>query len=238
MIRPVKYSGIVTAKEKLINKVTYLVIEHKNPPTMIFSPGQFVSIEVGGHYRAYSIASDADDVRKIELAIETGHDGVGSNYVNNIKVGETIDYVGPSGKFSLGNYQSYDELRFYATGTGVAPFISFLYRLSKEQCDRPIKLYWGLRSELELYFVDKLAYFKSVIKCFDYQIYLSQCSNIPEAEKKGFICNRVEMDDIKPKGVKYYLCGHPSMVSDFIEMLSGSGVPDENIVTEGFTRSQ
>ncbi|AIE74814.1 MULTISPECIES: ferredoxin--NADP reductase [unclassified Synechocystis] len=96
--------------------------------------------------RLYSIASTrhgdfGDDktvslcVRQLEYQNEAGEtvQGVCSTYLCNIKEGDDIAITGPVGKEMLLPPDEDANVVMLATGTGIAPFRAFLWRMFKEQ---------------------------------------------------------------------------------------------------------
>ena len=124
---PKKRLAFVENKIQLTDKVCELTLRHHEP--MNFVPGQFINLHpLPNVYRAYSIASIADDNRHIKLLIENGHEGIGSNYVKLLKIEDQVDFIGPSGRLKLKEPLN-TKLYFFATGTGIAPFISMFHKL-------------------------------------------------------------------------------------------------------------
>jgi ferredoxin--NADP+ reductase len=96
--------------------------------------------------RLYSIAStrhgdDVDDktvslcVRKLEYKDEkTGQDveGVCSTFLCNLKPGEDVQITGPTGKEMLLPEDNDANIIMMATGTGIAPFRAYLWRMFKD----------------------------------------------------------------------------------------------------------
>lgn len=97
--------------------------------------------------RLYSIAStrhgDFGDDKTVSLCVrqleydhpETGEKvyGVCSTYLCNIQVGDDIRITGPVGKEMLLPPDEDANIIMLATGTGIAPFRAFLWRMFKEQ---------------------------------------------------------------------------------------------------------
>ncbi|MCY7408967.1 MAG: oxidoreductase, partial [Chitinophagales bacterium] len=76
--------------------------------TLPFRAGQFITFDLPisdkkiKRYRSYSIASAPNATNEFELIISYAPNGLGTNYLwNQIKVGSTISFKGPSGMFTL-----------------------------------------------------------------------------------------------------------------------------------------
>jgi ferredoxin--NADP+ reductase len=97
--------------------------------------------------RLYSIAStrhgDREDDKTISLCVrqleyqhpESGETvyGVCSTYLCNLEVGADVTITGPVGKEMLLPHDEDANIVMLATGTGIAPFRAFLWRMFKEQ---------------------------------------------------------------------------------------------------------
>ncbi len=66
------------------------------------------------------------------------------------------------------------DLLLVATGTGIAPFRSMLWSLAEASATRPVTLFWGLRSERDLYHQDELERLREVLPQFSFITTLSQ----------------------------------------------------------------
>lgn len=107
--------------------------------------------------RLYSIASTRhgdklDDktvslcVRQLEYQNEQGETvyGVCSTYLCNLEVGTDVAITGPVGKEMLLPEEEDATIIMLATGTGIAPFRAFLWRMFKEQAQNPDYQFKGL----------------------------------------------------------------------------------------------
>jgi ferredoxin--NADP+ reductase len=107
--------------------------------------------------RLYSIASTRhgdrlDDktvslcVRQLEYKNESGETiyGVCSTYLCNLEVDADIAITGPVGKEMLLPQEEDATIIMLATGTGIAPFRAFLWRMFKEQQQNPDYQFKGL----------------------------------------------------------------------------------------------
>ncbi len=69
-----------------------------------------------------------------------------------MKVGDTIDFEGPLGRFTL--HDSERPILFLAGATGFAPIKSILEDAFRRGVRRPMELYWGVRTARDLYLLD------------------------------------------------------------------------------------
>src|SRR5271169_6051565 len=96
-----------------------------------FVPGQFISITIplGDETRSrpYSIASDPEDRGPFEICFNRVAGGRGVAWLFDLRVGDTFDFSGPFGTFTLDRAPE-AELCFIAEGTAIAPIRPMLKR--------------------------------------------------------------------------------------------------------------
>ena len=124
---------------------------------MQFTPGQSICFEVetarksNPVHRYYSLASPPSQTSRLDLLLSVADQGPGSSYLFKLTQGEEIQFTGPNGSFCLREDERRDIL-FVATGTGIAPFRSMLHSLLDRPITNMVTLFWGLRSEGDLYY--------------------------------------------------------------------------------------
>ncbi len=97
---------LYTSRVKELNQVTpfiyYLKLGLENPPEISFAPGQFVNIKISQTaFRSYSVATSAKLTTEIGLYISTVSRGLGSCFIESLKMGDSVTFIGPSGRFLL-----------------------------------------------------------------------------------------------------------------------------------------
>lgn len=235
MIKPSKLTGKLLNKAALSTKTTLVTIEITEPKDFLFRPGQFVTIEVADKVlRPYSICSDANDLPIISLAIETGHEGAGSNYIKKLPIGNEMKLFGPSGRLLLPEKPFDglpDKLYFLATGTGIASFISIFSQLVDLNYQGQITLLFGVRRETEMIFKNELEMFKAKLKNFRYKVSFSKPENpSTPAERITYA-----LPTLTDKNTLYFLCGHPLMIEEVLKGLEANGIGPDRVVKEEFT---
>jgi benzoyl-CoA 2,3-epoxidase subunit A len=106
--------------------------------------------------RLYSLASARDGEKRngnnLGLTIKRVTGGVGSNYMCDLKVGETVEVTGPFGATFLMPDDANANLIMICTGTGSAPFRAFTERRRRGMQNAPGKavMFFGARTPEEL----------------------------------------------------------------------------------------
>lgn len=227
-MHPILKKAIITEKKLLNPKVLEVTLKPTEPYT--FTPGQFNSIKLGNAFRAYSVASLISD-NSFKNIISVGHAGLGSDYFSRSVVGDTVEFIGPNGRFCLNEHLKKHTL-FLATGTGLAPFIPMFEQLALQNTvNSSVKLYFGVRSVSELFYLDKLLAFKASNSWFDFEVCLSQ--EVNDSYINGRITDKYSITDLA--NTQVYLCGNPYMVEENILMIKGLGLAEEDIFYEKFT---
>lgn len=223
-----------------------------------FSAGQFLSAvaqDATGkqHTRAYSIAS-APQENRFDICLNRVEGGFFSNLLCDLKVGETVQFHGPHGLFTLRN-PIVDGI-FIATGTGVAPMRGFVQHLFPESGPesgedrsggRNFWLVYGTRYETDLYYQD---YFEKIAAERPNFHYLATLSRPHEGWQgtRGYVQELVGKiaeqgkNDWKLNGassgidhrVYAYICGLNDMVSANRDRLMGLGWEKKQIVFERY----
>lgn len=172
-----------------------------------------------GVNREYSMYSAADD-EFIDFLIREIPDGVVSPRLGACKEGDLVEIGGPYGDFCLSEEQiGTCKFVFIATGTGIAPFHSFVESFP----DLQYTLFHGVRFENETY--DKDDYNPN-----SYKVAVSR----PTDSKKGSRITEMLQKTILETDAIYYLCGNRLMITDAISILRDKGVPGGSIYTETF----
>lgn len=189
-----------------------------------FTAGQFVStVAPDGNgkmqTRAYSIASGPNGDNRFDLCLNRVEGGFFSNFLCDLKEGDSVGFHGPHGHFVLR-----DPLRdciMIATGTGIAPMRGFVEWLFDEQHPRHngrlIYLVFGTRLESEIYYRD---YFEKIANQNDNFRYIITLSRAPESWSghRGYVQDRVR-EILQPRpgqgkdDMDAYICGLNLMVS-------------------------
>ncbi|OGH58945.1 MAG: hypothetical protein A2725_04335 [Candidatus Magasanikbacteria bacterium RIFCSPHIGHO2_01_FULL_33_34] len=228
-----QYKVKLLEKRLITDDVISLVVE--KPSNFDYKAGQFSQIMIPNPEnsekflkRSYSICSTPEE-NNIEFCIKLLPEGVGSNYLRQVKVGDEIDLVGPFGKFVL---KEEKPLVLVATGVGMAPIFGLIKdSLINKNYKEKIHLLFGLRHDKDIFFTNELDKLKEKFDNFDYTLTLSQ----PSEEWSG---NKGRVTDYIQKHINntahYYICGNIKMITEIKQILSDLSIEKENIHFEAF----
>jgi CDP-4-dehydro-6-deoxyglucose reductase len=217
----------VTVVQDLTDDVRQIRLTLVEPPGIRFAAGQFVSFEIdraGSPFpatRPYSIASSPRERTSIELAFNRVPEGPGSSYLFSLQNGDDTTFKGPVGSFTLRDNAR--DVLFVATGTGIAPIRSMLLALADAGSTRRITLYWGLRSERDLYYEDELALLRNRLPRFSVTTTLSR----PSERWRGAVGRVVPLvvnDITSVANLDAYVCGNGSMIRDVRDAIRRKGL--------------
>ena len=130
---------------------TLFRIRTDRPASFRFSAGEFVMINLEGTpKRAYSLTSGPYD-EYLEFYSIKVPDGALTKELQHIKVGDDIEMgERTSGTLTLANIELGGNLWMFATGTGIAPFISVLRDPTTYDYFDSVTVVWSVRTEPEL----------------------------------------------------------------------------------------
>ncbi len=224
--------AVLTAAD-LVARDTFIYRLELDAP-LPFTAGQFVNLTVPDAKprgeRSYSVWSGPADPSVLELCIKLFEGGAASEYLRASKVGDQMHVRGPYGIFST--KPEHDPLVFVATATGLAPFRSMLEVAAAVKDPRRYRLYFGVRSEEDLFAIDDLQRYARTLPDFSYRVCLSR----PTAVWTGFtgrVTHALAADFPAPTE-HFYLCGNGAMIEEVRDLLKGRGLERKHIHVEKY----
>ena len=192
-----------------------------------FNAGQFFSIGLDhlGINREYSVAS-SDKENFIDFFIREVDHGALSGNLRNLKKGDKIKILGPYGEFYIRDFDQNAEYIFFATGTGIAPFIS----LNDTHNIKKYRIFHGIREFKDNYNLKKLNNYNLAVS-------REKINGIAKVEYESIHFGRINQFVNKlevNKNMLFFLCGNSLMVSDLYDELLDKGVKQDKIFTEIF----
>lgn len=170
--------------------------------------------------RPYSIAAGTDE-EILHFLIRRVPEGIVSNWLAQRKPGDKVQVSAPFGWFRPGHVVGSRSV-FIATGTGIAPFLSYLRSNPQEA---PELILYGTRRQLEAFNLEELQKFDN------FYLALSQekDNNHFHGRITGLLGQIPFADDIH-----YYLCGLDTMIDETSIWLENHGVDYTQIHREIF----
>ena len=186
-----------------------------------FAPGDCVAIYTDDDKsRPYSIASGSTE-KDLRFIIRKMTDGEVSPWLMSRHRGHVIRITPPFGWFRPGQNIGESPFVFLATGTGIAPFLSYVRTFEKP----PVQCLYGVRYVRDTVGLDKLGRFCPT------QVAVSR--EREHEHHHGRITDLLHTLQVDGQ-THYYCCGLESMVNDVSEWLRGKGVELSNIHREVF----
>jgi CDP-4-dehydro-6-deoxyglucose reductase, E3 len=215
-----------------------LILEIKNQPGFKFRAGQFVMLHVPNSegkafLRAYSIASSDHDEKSFSLLFKYVDTGKASEFVWALNGSEILNFTGPFGKVFFQEPPT-EQIVFLNTGSGLSQHMCFLLSKMEQYPNLKYKLFFGVRSEADIYFESELKKIQSVLPNFEYSYVLSRASE-KWAGKKGYVQNHLNTIDYKKTPTTFYLCGNGGMIKEVKhQLLEVDGLDKTQVWSEAF----
>ena len=229
------YVGEVTAIDELSDTTTQFSIKLNDRGALNFLPGQYANIMVPGtnQTRSYSFSSGprADTVGFLLRNTPTG--ALPSYLRERAQTGDRIEFNGPLGSFYLREIKR--PVLFLAGGTGIAPFLSMLEKLSGNDGGEPVHLIFGVTNDADLVKIDELESHAKRLSTFSFACCVAdESSSYPN---KGYVTRYIQPDHLNGGDVDVYLCGPPPMVDAVRKHLADQGVTPMNFYYEKFSNT-
>lgn len=177
--------------------------------------------------RPYSIASANHETQNFEFYISQVKSGQLTPRLFNLHLGSRM-WVDTRilGLFKLNETPKGCDIVMVATGTGLAPYISFLRSHILERQDKKLVVIHGASYQWDLGYFSELSFLNFTFQNFYYFPTLIHPNN-NWSGLKGYIeehlnNNLLEREvgiELTPEKTHFYLCGNPKMVSSVSEIL-------------------
>lgn len=223
----------VVAIEDQTHDIKRLTLRPAKP--LGFSPGQYAQLQfTPDHVRPYSMAGLADD-GLLEFHVRLVPQGRVTGYIANaLQVGDAVRVSGPLGSAYL-RLRHTGPMLCVAGGTGLAPVLSILRGAVAAGMRNPIHLYFGVRSERDIYgraWLEELQRQHPFLK-----VQIVVASGQAPGCRAGLVTDAIAQDWPSLEGFRAYLCGAPPMVEATSMLIRRMGVLPEQIYADAFYAS-
>jgi len=195
-----------------------LRVERKD---LSFRAGQCISLGVwnAGVNREYSLYSGEHDPY-LELLIKVVKGGTVSTALARLSARDPVYVAGPYSDFVLPKDAERQKLVFVATGTGIAPFHSFV----STRPDLDYTLIHGVRERAQ---------------CYERSLYAAERYVPCISRERGDAAFHGRVTDYLKEcplssASHVYLCGNHAMIEEAFDLLRDQSVPPDNIRSEVF----
>lgn len=199
-----------------------------------FLPGQYVNIGVPGTdvSRSYSFSSGPGRPQ-VSFLVRIVPGGAMSGYLTErARPGDRLTLTGPLGSFYLRDLTR--PALLLAGGTGLAPLLSMLERLTQVPVRHPVHLLYGVTRDEDLVHLDTLADYAAIVPGFTFDHCVAEPA-AGSARTKGFVTRFMDAGTLHDGAADVYLCGPPAMVEAVRRHIAGLGLTPAGFHYEKFT---
>jgi CDP-4-dehydro-6-deoxyglucose reductase/ferredoxin-NAD(P)+ reductase (naphthalene dioxygenase ferredoxin-specific) len=197
-----------------------------------FHAGQYARLGFSSYPRRdYSMANRPDEPI-LEFHIRDMGEGPSRYAVRTLRSNELVDLEGPFGTAYL-RPEHRGPILAVAGGSGLAPIKSIVETALNDDRERQIMLYFGARTERDLYFLDRFAALGRRHANLRFVPVVSE-PTVPTPHRTGLIADAIATDLSSLIGLKAYLAGPPALVQDVAEKLQARGLAQDDIHADPF----
>ncbi len=245
-----KYNATVVGKILLTPDIMTLRI-NTDEPRQQFSAGQYTLLGLYGSedrspnstpdtdpvepdkliQRPYSIASATGSVQQFEFYISQVKSGQLTPRLFNLNPGDRL-FISKRivGVFKLAETPEDQDIVMVATGTGMAPYISFLRSYLTDRPESRMAIIQGAAKQWDLGYYSELTFLENTFENFTYVPTLTDADEtwnghqlwIEQMLDKDVLKSEAGIE-INPEKTHFFLCGNPKMVENVSEWLFNKG---------------
>lgn len=228
------YPARIAKMERAADDV--MIVHLQLPPNqrLEFIAGQYLDVLLPNcKRRSFSMANSPDSEGLIELHIRHVEGGLFTGPLfTTIKEKSVLRLEAPHGNFCF-DHESQNSPVFVAGGTGLAPIQSIVDLLINSEFDKPIHIFWGVRSETDIYAKQTLARWKAS-KGVTVSTILSEPSTAWTGDS-GWVTDQAgSLLETSPSSFDVYMAGPPPMVEAGRKLFGDIGVDSSRIHCDSF----
>lgn len=229
---------IVKATVESVDDLTHDVkrVRLKPAKPLEFSPGQYAQLQfTPQHVRPYSMAGlPTDGLLEFHVRVVPG--GRVSGYIaTQLRAGDAVRVSGPMGSAYLRRKHT-GRILCVAGGTGLAPILSIVRGAIAARMANTIHLYFGARSERDVYGIGELAELQRQHPALSAHVVVTAGAR-SGPHRLGLVTDAIEHDFQDLKGWRAWLCGSPPMVEAATRLVQHKGIASEQIYADAFYTS-
>lgn len=229
---------IIKATVEAVDDLTHDIkrVRLKPAKPLEFSPGQYAQLQFSPeHIRPYSMAGLAAD-GAMEFHVRLVPGGRVTGYIGTqLKPGDAVRVSGPMGSAYLRRKHT-GPMLCVAGGTGLAPILSIIRGAVAAGMDNPIHVYFGVRSERDVYGLEELAELQARHPALRVHVVVT-AGAARSGHRPGLVTDAIEQDFPQLAGWRAYLCGSPPMVEAATRLVTQKGIAPEQVYADAFYTS-
>lgn len=221
----------VVKVERFTDDFMRLSLQLAKDQCLQFYAGQYIDLLLDGKRRSFSLANPPHQDNCLELHVRYYKNGLFSEYAfHELQEKVLLRFIGPFGDFFL-RHDSVRPMIMVAGGTGFAPIKAIIEDAIYNNCQRPIRLYWGARQESDLY-LHALAL--SWAEQYPHIEYVPVLSDVGWGGRCGLVHSAVLQDYADFSAYEVYVCGPSPMVVAMRDGLIARGLSEQFIYSDAF----
>lgn len=223
----------ITARVESIEPLTDSIVKLVLAPESFidYEAGQYLKIHLAHELLAYSIANAPLGSQKYELHLRHSQNNPSNQrLLAEMKNRGALTLSLPYGDCYLNMLDADKPIVFMAIGTGFAPVKAMIEQLLATSDKRLFELYWGARSQSDLYMDAKVAEWQNHVKNFRY------FSFYPQAKDQQSLAERV-LNHLKSDILNFQIVisGPFDRVFAAKETLEAHGVKTKQLFSDAFS---
>ncbi len=230
-----EYETRIEINEPLTKDIRRLRLRIVDEDGMKFTAGQFANIQVPGSQllRPYSMANSPKEKNIMEFVVKIFPEGIFSQQLKNrLKPGDKLRLHGPYGELRI--RLSHRNIIMVAGGSGLAPLLSMLYRLAEKGNERPVQLFFGARTNDDLYYINEIEAAAQTMPALEFIPVLSERWPGDWRGETGLVTEAISRYKESFRNYDAYLCGPPPMIGAATSLLVERGVRPRNVYFDAF----
>ncbi|MGV6851849.1 MAG: FAD-binding oxidoreductase [bacterium] len=224
----------VVESNRLTTDVMQLFLALPKGQKLDFQAGQYIDVLLkGGKRRAFSLANAPDDSGLLELHIRHVDGGDFTGWVfDQMKERALLRIEAPLGAFFL-QTEPDKNIILAGGGTGFAPLKGMIEQLIAENNTQEVQLFWGTRSEQDLYWHDKLLDWQDQYSWLSYTPVISETNSAWKGQT-GWVHDAIVSNNSDLSNSQVYMSGPPAMINAAKETLFSAGLNSGSLYYDAF----
>lgn len=227
------YRARIVALDDVTHDIRRVILSVEDNEAVAFAAGQYAQVTFDGvPARDYSMANQPGKPH-LEFHIRRVPGGATSEHVaHGLAIGDSVTVRGPLGSSFLREHHT-GPILAVAGGSGLAPIKSIVETALVRGLRQPIHLYFGARTERDLYLVE---HFNLMANTYDNLTFIPVLSEEQRSERfrSGFVTDAIAEDLSDLDGWKAYMAGPPAMIDAAGPLLQARGIRGEDIHADVF----